>query len=407
MNIIHPYDQYYGFLKLGWKISEKVVDEFLETYSDVSLNSNQRNYLAIIFGDLVQRPPEKLIAISTNGEIPQYHYNPSRLTNRKILTVFKKLVVANCLIHLAHDKLSNQRRAARYQLDKNFHALLAGFSRPIHDKIKSYDSGGTYSFIRFRHPTKRDPANSRKWIFIPPPHPVTKATKKKNKILSRYNSKMYHWGVGLPGEPLVLPSPLYSNFIGNRPAVVGRIQGGYLNKFKKDQRPNILIDDQETVYLDFQGFNTRALHALNGKEYNGDPYDINGRKREKVKALATVLLNVDNELSARLAAVKSYKNNYPDDGDFTSSEAGAILQAFKVKHAAISKYFFKPEVGFKLMSLEAEVAFNVLDVFINNDKCILPIHDGFVVKVEDQQLLDKAMMQAYSSVFDGIPPVIA
>ena len=55
MNIIHPYDQYYGFLKLGWKISEKVVDEFLETYSDVSLNSNQRNYLAIIFGDLVQR----------------------------------------------------------------------------------------------------------------------------------------------------------------------------------------------------------------------------------------------------------------------------------------------------------------------------------------------------------------
>ena len=405
-NSIHPHDQYYGFLKLGWKVSDKVIDAFLENYPGINLNSNQRNYLAVIFGDLILRPVDKLIAISANGEIPQHQHNPSKLTNRKILTVFDKLVDAACLTHPPHDRQSQQRRVTRYELNATFHSWLISSAYPAQDNIKSYDSGSKHSFIRYRHLTERDPVNKDKWIFIDPPYPITRATKKKNETLRRYNNKMYHWRCHLRDETPVIPNPLYSNFIGNRPVVVGRIQGGYLSKFNGEQRSNLLIDDEDTVYLDFQGFNTRALYALNNIQYNDDPYKIDGRSREKVKALATVVLNVDNGQAAKGAAVNSYKKKHPDGEDYTKDEAGDILQAFKDKHAAISECFFQPSYGSKLMSLEAEVAFEVVSVFVNQDKPILPIHDGFVVKEDDDLLLRGAMVNAYSDVFSGILPVI-
>lgn len=403
---VHRHDLFYGFLKLGWNVTPNVIDAILEEYSSVILNRNQRRYIAVIFGDLIQRPVEKLIAITTNGEVPQYIYNPSKLTNRKILTVFDKLVAVGCLTHLPHDSLSGQRRSARYQINPEFHAALVAAAQPLHENIQSFDSGSSHSFIRFRHPIRRDESNSNKRLFIDPPYPVRREIKKKNEMLRRYNNEMYHWNVHLPDETSVIPSPCYSNFIGNRTAITGRIQGGFLNKFNSEQRSSLIISDEDTVYLDFQGFNTRALYALNGLQYDGDPYQIDNRSREKVKALATVILNNDNELSAKWAAIKNYKDNYPDDEDYTFDEVGEILQSFKAKHADVAGCFFQPSYGAKLMALEAEVAFKVVDVFVSQNKAVLPIHDGFVVKVSDGALLAETMKQAYISVFNSHLPFI-
>ena len=402
----HPYDQYYSFLKVGWKVSNKFIDLFLANYSVVNLNINQRRILAVIFGDLIQRPVDRLIAITTNGEIPQYEYNPSGLTNRKILTVFEKLVEVGCLIHLPHDPLSSQRRSARYQLTEDFHATLASLASLLHNNIESYDSGSTYNFIRFRHLAERDHINSDKRVFIPPPYPITKDIKKKNEILRKYNRQMYHWKFQLPDKQPAIPNPLYSNFIGNKPSVVGRIQGGYLNSFTKEERTNLIMGGEDTVYLDFQGFNTRALYAVNELQYGEDPYDIDNVSRNRVKAMATVIMNVDNDQSARNAAIKNHKDSYPDDGVISFEEAGTILQSYKVKHPDISEQFLDPSVAPRLQSLEAEVAFTVVDVFISEDKPILPIHDGFVVKESDEHLLKDTMVEAYSRVFNGISPVV-
>ena len=59
---------------------------------------------------------------------------------------------------------------------------------------------------------------------------------------------------------------------------------------------------------------------------------------------------------------------------------------------AIEKYEFLEPVffcdhGISLFYIDSEIARSIMKVFLDREKPILPIHDGFVVKLQDEDLL--------------------
>lgn len=178
----------------------------------------------------------------------------------------------------------------------------------------------------------------------------------------------------------------------------GRFYGGWWQKIPKELRPYVMIDGVSTVEVDYSSMQLAMLYHYQGLELpdSGDLYDIAGFDRGIVKQAIIILINNDKD--------KLSLKNLPDG---TTNKD--LLDTIKQKHPLIAEYFGK-SMGTKLQFKDSQVAEEVLLDLANvkgkykHSVVALPVHDSFIVTIDEKEVLEKAMYEAYKKVMeeDGI-----
>jgi len=195
-----------------------------------------------------------------------------------------------------------------------------------------------------------------------------------------------------------------------------RMHGPSWQGMPKRFRQNLLIDDAETIELDYTAQILNIAASLSGIQLGQDPYNINiglgniSYKSNKaiMKKAIVIMLNCDSESSA----VKALRSSIQDDSELLDEVRSCIVN-FKMTELIVSNFFKKiienypfleelsfRSMGLSLFKLDAEIARRIIQRHLDADKVILPIHDGFVVKKEDEDFLLDAMRGSWAERFN-------
>ena len=189
----------------------------------------------------------------------------------------------------------------------------------------------------------------------------------------------------------------------------GRSNSAWMSLSGSDERPNIFIDGQPTLELDYQSSAINIIYkALTGVVYTGDPYNLSVGNvlipRHLVKQIATTSLNSNTvegnssaignaygKLDSSLKAEDKLKfSQYKDIKKKITIKD--ILEAFLTKHYLIRHMFLRgKEVGNKVQCLESDLVFAVVDELTKRSIPTLTVHDSFIVKATDNDTLDTLM----------------
>lgn len=192
----------------------------------------------------------------------------------------------------------------------------------------------------------------------------------------------------------------------------GRIysEGGSFQNWKKKFVKDLLIDGQPTVELDFSSTHTAIAYAIKSCPMpSKDVYILNSLspiedpilKRNLGKAFTNIMLNADSRTTAAQAIGKAFADQgikYRADLGISIPE---VMEEITERHQAIGKYFFTG-AGLYLMKVESDICLEVIDKFTQLKKPIIPKHDSFIVKSEDEELLRQTMIQAWVQVMAKI-----
>jgi len=212
----------------------------------------------------------------------------------------------------------------------------------------------------------------------------------------------------------------------------GRFYGNYQNLPKED-RQLIRIDGQITVEHDYKAFDMNLLYTLEGLQFVGDPYRIQGYDRGTAKNATLRLLNFKEEnLPAFKASVtrsgdinvqrdfaeysinrtnydtlraiglkaeepykpKSLKGFIPGIKPGTRGEQ--LFIAIMDKHKAISHHFCTDRIGLLLQKQGSDVMALALTQLARVP--VLPVHDSIRCRRDDSKKVLDAMHSAYREV---------
>ena len=190
----------------------------------------------------------------------------------------------------------------------------------------------------------------------------------------------------------------------------GRWYGGFWQRLPKkriDLRRDIYIDGEATDEIDFSGLHPTLLALEHGKLLKGDKYDLGrpvldgintSEQRSIVKELVLIAINA----KSKQAAYSAY-NNQNKDQNLTHTQLDHLLAAF------IDKYpFLKGDLcsdkGIDLMYTDSQLTEAVIKRFVEADKPILPVHDSYIVKQTDRQILKLVMNDACNDVLNHTLP---
>ena len=189
----------------------------------------------------------------------------------------------------------------------------------------------------------------------------------------------------------------------------GRSNSAWMSLSGSDERPNIFIDGQPTLELDYEASAINVIYrALTGVVYIGDPYSLSVRgieiPRHFVKAVATVSLNSDGVKGTSVSVGSEYGDlktslKVADQKEYSDYQRIMrkvkimdILEAFLTKHYPIRHMFLRgTEVGNKVQCLESDLVFAVVNELTKRSIPTLTVHDSFIVKASDKDILEKLM----------------
>ena len=178
----------------------------------------------------------------------------------------------------------------------------------------------------------------------------------------------------------------------------GRWYGGFWQQLPKkgqDLRKDIYIDDEPTDEIDFSGLHPTLLALKNGHKIDGDRYDLGyqvcstiplSKQRGVVKRLVLIAINA----KSRQKAFGAYNSN---NERITPGNLAKLLDAFIDKYPYLEDDMCTDK-GIDLMYTDSQITAAVIRRFVELDKPILPVHDSYIVKVSDSNLLKQIMREA-------------
>jgi hypothetical protein len=202
----------------------------------------------------------------------------------------------------------------------------------------------------------------------------------------------------------------------------GRCYGRFQNLTKAD-RASLTIDGEATVELDFNSLHIGMLFNQIGLACPHDPYldvqvpgfESDVVRRKVVKNAINIAINAADR-SAALRAIndkfagKSYKviRNWwtgktkkkrrtggPQPRILPPNiKAGDIVDAFKATHPKLEP-FLHSNKGLELQRIDGDIAVQVMLRLTSLGKPCLGVHDSFIVKASDGDLLETAMKEEY------------
>jgi hypothetical protein len=204
----------------------------------------------------------------------------------------------------------------------------------------------------------------------------------------------------------------------------------------KAHRHSILIDNRVTTEPDFKSQHYSLLYAMKGIELDpikDDPYiinDSNNFDRDTVKIASLSLLNSENIAGFKANVTKSgnpmnkmimaqYDDNYAlwlkrtsqglefeqprkpkiakgfIDGMPDHIQGEDLYKSITERHSLIADLFGTDNIGGKLQKLDSDIMARALITLAEKGIAGLPVHDSIRCKVEDEQVVIKAMEDAY------------
>ena len=182
----------------------------------------------------------------------------------------------------------------------------------------------------------------------------------------------------------------------------GRIYGGYWqSSITSDQRKDIMIDDQDTIELDYSNQMVRILYSLIQRDYGDqDAYDLNiatnSPPRRVIKKAIICAINCKDKPTA-IKAIQGEINKDSTLKDHPKINISKLLFDLEFKHQDIASLFYSG-VGARCQRIDGEIASRIINHFTSIGKPVLSIHDSFICKEEDQQLLFELMHSTFQSV---------
>ena len=175
----------------------------------------------------------------------------------------------------------------------------------------------------------------------------------------------------------------------------GRWNGGFWQNLPKHMRRDIFIDGEPTDEIDYSGLHPSLLALEEGYRLVGDRYDLGMQicprippqdQRKIVKQLVLIGINAKD----RSTAFKAFQS---DNHGYKKADLEKLLDAFIDKHPYLVGSICSDQ-GIRLMNVDSKITTHIINQFVALGKPILPIHDSYIVKTEDQQLLRTAMSNA-------------
>jgi hypothetical protein len=178
----------------------------------------------------------------------------------------------------------------------------------------------------------------------------------------------------------------------------GRFYGGWWQQIPGDYRVHITINGKRTVQLDFSGMHFAIMYADMGMDLPmDDPYSLDGyggHLRVHIKKAFNIIINCASRKAA-IGTIDGRIENGELSGELGSGDR--LIQAFAETHPLIKHKIASGE-GIRGQFMDSQVAEKVLLKGIDIDRCILPIHDGFITTAGDEFVLEGLMNEAFSEI---------
>lgn len=176
----------------------------------------------------------------------------------------------------------------------------------------------------------------------------------------------------------------------------GRFYGAWWVTVQKELRPQIIIDRESTVEIDYVTMNPRMLYAKEGVELDFDPYVLPGKMVQIPRKMVKAIFN-------QLAFGDKMPSRTPKGWKLPSHlKYKQVLQAVLDHTHVINKHYCKSMSG-TLQYQDSCIAEGVLLQLADKGIVALPIHDSFVVKKNDQKTLEQVMTQVFKDATGVIP----
>ncbi len=182
----------------------------------------------------------------------------------------------------------------------------------------------------------------------------------------------------------------------------GRFYAGFQN-LKREERATLRIDGEPISELDYKSLHPTMLYHINHIQPPKDIYSIlENIPREAYKLAVLVVLNADNRAKAtgKLNLELWIEGITLPDG----VKSNEVIKTLMNHHEPLDKYFFSG-IGTYLQFRDSQIANEIMLHFAKLDKPCLSVHDSFIVKEQDEDLLRQQMEDAYFKHFGFIPKI--
>ena len=172
----------------------------------------------------------------------------------------------------------------------------------------------------------------------------------------------------------------------------GRFYGGWWQNIPSAYRSVISINSNPTIEMDYSQYHPNILYNLHQAVLdNEDAYDriLGHEHRDLSKQIFNACLNASKELKRPPKGMKI---------SHTGKTWKDIKRCLFTAHPQIKEAFFTDQ-GMELQYRDSQMAEQVMLTFAKAEKPILPVHDSFLVLIDDKELLLEEMQSAYTSVF--------
>ncbi len=191
----------------------------------------------------------------------------------------------------------------------------------------------------------------------------------------------------------------------------GRFYRSYIQSFPSSDRRLIRIDGKATVELDYSCLHPRILFNRIGEDVEGrdlyaevevDDWDDKPTLRDACKPAFQAILNSGSKETAIKAI--SMGVNFGKIPWETELSVADFVDRICVALSPIKESFFTG-VGLRLQNEDSELARAIMNDFVQEGRPIHPVHDSFIVRAEDEELLRNSMQSHYKSRY-GFQPKI-
>ena len=262
---------------------------------------------------------------------------------------------------------------------------------------------------------------------------VTNKIKDMRKVLKKYNEILTQCFIDIPFlEKTYLEYKGRKHYIDHHSKFVrrifskgsfdkgGKFSGGWWQLISEKQRENILIDDRETIEIDYKSLHPVLAYAQKGIDFwkitnttkyscFNDSYDVptfgikdKEDSRAVVKLLFLTALNSKNEKEC----FEAFRNqwNYEEhsyQGFFTDIFLRELLDSIRDRHYQIDDLFCSG-IGIDIEKWESDIVEYIISDFTERNIPILYVHDSFIIWKEQVDLLVNNMNTAIKWIAEDI-----
>ena len=185
----------------------------------------------------------------------------------------------------------------------------------------------------------------------------------------------------------------------------GRIYQTDILRLNRKQRLDVTVMGEKVVEIDYTSLHPRMLYNMKGFECTLDVYSMvhaSNNDRDLIKTALNIILNSKNRKQAKNAI----EHEIRERGSETYTSADHLMDEIESVFVTISEYFYTG-IGRKLQKMDSDLAVEVMLRMGEIGKVCLGVHDSFITKAVDKDILTAIMDSVYEEKFGFKCPMVA